>query len=307
MQNLVLAVTLQNGRLNVKPNATVSGGTVNIDMTLDASGATPNLALALKGQKINIGDLMKMLQNSDAIKGGPADVDVNVRGAGNSVRAIMASLNGATSVSVNGGTLNNKNLAFVNADVLKLLGGSGNSTEIKCIVSRFNIANGIATSQALQFDLTNIYGNGKGTINLGTEGLDMEIDPKTRSAAIASLAVPIDIKGTLANPSVTPDLAKGGAQALKGVVDNKVTNSAGGALGSVTGGLLGGGGGGGLLGGGGGGGQQQQGAAASSGGCGAAPAASTTTQPAQQQQQPAQQQQPQRQQQPTDPVRRLFR
>jgi uncharacterized protein involved in outer membrane biogenesis len=298
MQNLVLAVTLQNGRLNVKPNATVSGGTVNIDMTLDASGATPNLALALKGQKINIGDLMKMLQNSDAIKGGPADVDVNVRGAGNSVRAIMASLNGATSVSVNGGTLNNKNLAFVNADVMKLLGGSGNSTEIKCIVSRFNIANGIATSQALQFDLTNIYGNGKGTINLGTEGLDMEIDPKTRSAAIASLAVPIDIKGTLANPSVTPDLAKGGAQALKGVVDNKVTNSAGGALGSVTGGLLGGGGGGG---------QQQQGAAASSGGCGAAPAASTTTQPAQQQQQPAQQQQPQRQQQPTDPVRRLFR
>ncbi|MDF3075701.1 MAG: putative protein involved in outer rane biosis, asmA, partial [Alphaproteobacteria bacterium] len=99
MQNLVLALTLVNGRLNVKPTAVVSGGAVNMDLTLDASGATPNLTFALKAQKVNIGDLMKMLQNSDAIKGGPADVDVNVRGTGNSIRAIMASLNGTHSVS----------------------------------------------------------------------------------------------------------------------------------------------------------------------------------------------------------------
>jgi len=295
MQNLVLALTLVNGRLNVKPNATVSGGSVAIDLTLDASGATPSLAFALKGQKVSIGDLMKMLQNSDAISGGPADVDVNVRGAGNSVRAIMASLNGATSVSVAGGKLNNKNLAFVNADVMKLLGGSGNSTDIRCIVSRFNIVNGVATSQALQFDLTNIYGSGKGTINLGTEGLNMEIDPQTRQSAIASLAVPIDIKGTLANPSVTPDFAKRGTQVLKGVIDDKAKGGGSGGLGGLAGTLLGGNKGG------------QQQAQGGSGGCGAvaeAQPAAPANQPAQPAQQPAQQQQ---QKKPTDPVKRLFR
>lgn len=294
MQNLVLALTLVNGRLNVKPNATVSGGSVAIDMTLDASGATPNLAFALKGQKVSIGDLMKMLQNSDAISGGPADVDVNVRGAGNSVRAIMASLNGATSVSVAGGKLNNKNLAFVNADVMKLLGGAGNSTDIRCIVSRFNIVNGIATSQALQFDLTNIYGTGKGTINLGTEGLNMEIDPQTRQSAIASLAVPIDIKGTLANPSVTPDFAKRGTQVLKGVIDDKAKGG-GGGLGGIAGTLLGGNKGG------------QQQAQGDGGGCGVvaeAQPAAPANQPTQPAQQPAQQPQ---QKKPTDPIKRLFR
>ncbi|MGE0152484.1 MAG: AsmA family protein [Reyranellaceae bacterium] len=308
MQNLVMGLTLANGRLNVKPAATVSGGAVTIDLTLDASGATPALAFALKAQKVSVGDLLKMLQNSDIIKGGPADVDIAVRGAGNSVRAIMASLNGTTSVSVNGGTLNNKNLAFVNADVMKLLGGSGNSTEIRCIVSRFNVVNGLATSQALQFDLSNIYGSGKGTINLGTEGLNMEIDPQTRQSAIASLAVPIDIKGTLANPSVTPDLAKRGTQLLKGAVDNKLGGGgggggAGGAVGNIAGTLLGGNKGGGQ--------QQQQQAQAGSGGCGAVaeaqPAAPAGQQPAQQQQRPQQQQPQQQQQKPADQIKRLFR
>ena len=235
---------------------------------------------------------MKMLQDSDVIDGGPADVDISIRGAGSSVRAIMASLNGATSVSVVGGKLNNKELAFVNADVMKLLGGSGNSTEIKCIVSRFSIANGVATSQALQFDLANIYGDGKGTINLGTERLNMEIDPQTRQSAIASLAVPIDIKGTLADPSVVPDFTKRGAQLLKGALDKKGKD--GGGLAGIAGTLLGGSKGGDN--------QQAQGG----GGCGPQAEVAPASQPTQQQ--PVQQQpQEEKKKNPADTIKRLFR
>ncbi|MGE0659099.1 MAG: AsmA family protein [Reyranellaceae bacterium] len=295
MQNFAMALSLVNGRLNVKPQATVSGGAVSIDMTLDGAAQTPALAFALKGNNVSIGDLMKMLQDSDVISGGPADVDINVRGVGNSVRAIMASLNGSTNVSVVGGKLNNKNLAFVNADVMKLLGGAGNSTEIKCIVSRFAIANGVATSQALQFDLGNIYGSGAGRVHLGTEVLDLEIDPQTRDTAIASLAVPIEVKGTLANPKVTPDFTKRGTQLLKGALDKKGKDAGG--IGGIVGGVLGGNKGGGD--------QGQSGG----GGCGAVaqPAASPPTgQPAQQ---PAQQSPPQEQkkQNPADTIKRLFR
>ena len=296
MQNLVLAVALVNGRLSVRPTAVVSGGSVSIDLALDASGQTPNLAFALKGQKVNIGDLLKMLQNSDAISGGPADVDIAVRGSGNSVRAIMASLSGQTSVSVIGGTLNNRSLAFVNADVMKLLGGSGNRTEIKCIVSRFSIANGIATSQALGFDLTNIFGTGKGTINLGTEALNMDVDPQTRQAAIASLAVPINIRGTLANPSVTPDIAKRGTQILQGAIENRSGQGGGGGVAGIAGSLLGGSRSG-----------SQAQTSGGAGGCGAGPEAAPAQQPSGQPsaQQPAQQ--PQQQRNPADTIRRLFR
>ena len=295
-QNLVLALSLVNGRLNVKPTANVSGGTVAIDFTLDASQGTPQMTYVLKGQRVNIGDLMKMLQNSDAIKGGPADVDINVRGAGPSIRAIMASLNGQTSVSVAGGTLNNKSLAFVNADVMKLLGGTGNNSEIKCIVSRFTITDGFAKSQVLGFDLGNIYGTGKGDINLKTEGLNMEIDPKTRQAALGSLAVPIDVKGTLANPSVVPDVTKGAGQLAKGLID-KPKDIVGGVGGGLTGGLLGG--------------KSKQDApqqqpAGGGGGCGASTADAGTTQPGAPQPAPATKP-AQKPASPTDRVKGLFR
>ncbi len=239
MQNLVFSLVLQNGRLSIKPTATVSGGSVHIDFALDASGPTPQLAFALQGRNVNFGDLLKMLRNSDVISGGPATVDVNVRGAGNSVRAVMASLNGTTSVTMGRGALNNSRIAFLTADFLRLLTGGGSTSEIQCAVSRFKIVNGIATSEALVFQATNFAGRGQGSINLGTEGLDLLIHPETNQPALASLAVPIHIGGTLANPSATPDLAQGVLETPKNVLGT-VGKGGGGLLNTITGGQIGG-------------------------------------------------------------------
>lgn len=239
MQNLVFPLTLQNGRLTIKPAVTVSGGSVNMDITLDASGATPQLAVVLRGNNVNVGDLLKMLRNSDVISGGPASVDINVRGTGNSIRAIMASLNGSTSVSMGPGRLNNRRIAFLTADFLRLLTGDSQSSEISCAVSRFKIVNGIATSEALVFQATNLSARGAGSINLATEGIDLLIHPETGQPALASLAVPIHIGGTLANPSATPDLAQGVLDTPKNVLGT-VGKGGGGLLNRLTGGQVGG-------------------------------------------------------------------
>ncbi len=181
---------------------------------------------------------MKMLQNSDAISGGPSTIDIRVRGTGNSVRAIMASLNGSTSVSMVKGALNNKRIAFLSTDFLKLLTGGGTTTEIYCAVSRFTIVNGVATSDALVFDASNLSARGSGSINLGSEGLDLLIDPETKRPALASLAVPIRIGGTLSHPSANPDLARGLIDTPKNVLGT-VGKAGGGVLGTITGGKLG--------------------------------------------------------------------
>lgn len=239
MQNLVFSLVLQNGRLSIKPTATVSGGSVHIDFALDASGPTPQLAFALQGNNVNFGDVLKMLRNSDVISGGPATVDINVRGAGSSIRAIMASLNGTSSVAMGRAVLNNSRIAFLTADFLKLLTRGGSTSEIQCAVSRFKIVNGIATSEALVFQATNLAGRGQGSINLGTEGLDLLIHPETNQPALASLAVPIHIGGTLANPSATPDLAQGVLETPKNVLGT-VGKTGGGLLNTITGGQVGG-------------------------------------------------------------------
>jgi uncharacterized protein involved in outer membrane biogenesis len=218
----------------------VSGGSVNMDMTLDVSGATPQLNLTLLGNNVNLGDLMKMLHNSDAISGGPSTVDIRVRGAGNSVRAIMASLNGTTSVSMVKGVLNNRRIAFLSGDFLKLLTGGGSTTEIYCAVSRFTIVNGVANSDALIFDASNLSARGSGAINLGTEGLNLLLRPETKQPALASLAVPIRVGGTLAHPSAAPDVAQGVLEAPKNVLGS-VGNAGSTVLGTITGGKVGGG------------------------------------------------------------------
>ena len=45
---------------------------------------------------------------------------------------------------------------------------------------------------------------GKGTINLGSEVLDLVIDPDVKKTTI-SAAVPVNIEGTLANPQYSLD------------------------------------------------------------------------------------------------------
>jgi uncharacterized protein involved in outer membrane biogenesis len=287
MQNLVVSLTLQNGRLNIKPTASVSGGSVTIDYVLDASAA-PQMSLSLQGNNVNVGDLLKMLRNGEAINGGPATVDIRVRGAGNSVRAIMASLNGSTSVSMGRATLSNRHISFMTADFLKLLTGGGSTTEIHCAVSRFTIVNGIATSDTLVFDASNLSGRGSGTINLGSEGLNLLIHPETKQPALASLAVPVRIGGTLANPQATPDLAQGVLETPKNVLGT-VGKAGGSVLGTITGGKTG---------------SSGSGGSGAAGGCG--PVAAATPPEPDATKTPAPAPAPQKTPSPTDRLKKLF-
>ncbi len=93
---------------------------------------------------------------------------------------------------------------------------------INCFVSRFHIREGIATSTGLLFDTDKVAIGGGGTINLRDETLHMRINPKPKHESLVSLAFPIDIKGTLANPSAAPTpgaVAKGVAGLALGLVN----------------------------------------------------------------------------------------
>jgi phosphoglycolate phosphatase len=121
------------------------------------------------------------------------------------VRALMAGLNGKTQVAMGAGRMKSTAIdTFVGgpAKILTELFVSKQSeyTVINCVVSQFDITNGLATSKALLFDTDYATISGKGTINLGTEAFDMEVDPQPKSATI-NTAIPIVLTGTLASPS----------------------------------------------------------------------------------------------------------
>jgi uncharacterized protein involved in outer membrane biogenesis len=100
--------------------------------------------------------------------------------------------------------------------VLSLL-GIPNRADLRCLIGDFGLNQGQVETRTLLIDTTeaNIIGSGK--IDLTSEKLDYRLQTEPKHFNIGSIATPIDITGTLANPSILPEpgrLAARGAAAI---------------------------------------------------------------------------------------------
>jgi uncharacterized protein involved in outer membrane biogenesis len=236
MQNVKLALTLADGRLQVKPfEAGVSGGLLRVGLTVDGSRSPAPVALDLTEIHVEAGTLLQILTGSSVLSGGRVDMKLAVAGNGNSVRAIMAGLNGKLDAAMGPGNINNGFAKLMLADLFNLIsiGGSGGNSNLKCVLVGFDISRGLATVRQLVTDTSGATIVGKGTIDLATEGLNLHLVPYANATNLANLAIPMIVGGTMANPHVVPD-AQAMAMGTIGAVANapvSVLNT----LGSVAG------------------------------------------------------------------------
>jgi len=104
------------------------------------------------------------------------------------------------------GRMRNEGLGFVSG----LFSGIGevlNNKQwvaIECLASDFDIAQGIATSKVGVLKTEVIELGVSGDINLATERYNLKIKPSPRGFDL-SLAVPIDVRGPLSDPSFRPN------------------------------------------------------------------------------------------------------
>jgi hypothetical protein len=158
------------------------------------------------------------------VTNGPVDAAIDVRGNGNSVRAIMAGLNGSVIGGMGESRIRNDALNIIGADVimqvLSAINPMGNKdpyTVAKCAVVNFQIANGIANTEkglVLVTDKMEVVSTGK--IDLAQEQLDLAMRPKATSGisvGLGNLTQSLKLAGPLSNPSVKID-AKGAVKAL---------------------------------------------------------------------------------------------
>jgi uncharacterized protein involved in outer membrane biogenesis len=204
-ENLHTAVSLRNGDLAVTPlDMDVAKGKISGAVNLKASQPTPALDVKISGKKIDMGKLLTDMSITDLLEG-VINTDVEVAGRGKSVHQIMAGLNGKTNVVMGEGRMKSSAIdTYVGgaATVLTqvIVGKKSEYTVINCFVNQFDIKDGLATSKAMLFDTEYAQITGAGTINLGTEQIKYTVDPKPKSATITT-AVPVEIGGTLAEPS----------------------------------------------------------------------------------------------------------
>ncbi|MCH9051850.1 MAG: AsmA family protein, partial [Proteobacteria bacterium] len=199
-------LALKDGKLTVRPlKAVFAKGAVSGNFELDTRGKTAKVTLMLSVKKLDIGALLKEL-NHEALASGQIDFYTRLSGAGNSVRAIMAGVGGRLNIISGGARVNSKYVDLLGADLLQVATGTGD-TRVNCLVARFNISGGIAKDRGFLFDTERMSVKGEGTINLKTEALDLKFTPKPKDASLINLALPWRVRGTLMDPSVSPDEA----------------------------------------------------------------------------------------------------
>jgi uncharacterized protein involved in outer membrane biogenesis len=236
MENVKLVLSLAAGKLQVKPfTAGIAGGTFALVLTVDGSKNPAPIAVDVTSNQIEAGSLLQVLAGSSVLSGGKVNMKMTVSGAGNSVRTIMAGLSGKLDATMGSGNINNGFAKLMLADLFNLLsfGGGGDASNLKCVVVRYDIARGMATTRQLITETSGATIVGKGTINLATEGLDMHLVPYATSANLTNLAIPMIVGGTMANPHVVPDAAAMATGAIGTVVGAPINVL--GMIGSVVG------------------------------------------------------------------------
>lgn len=209
---------LKNGHIKLKPiKALIGGGTLNGYVDFKPKHKTAAMIAAIKIDQLDVGNMLQDLGITDLLYG-RIDVDVNLKGRGESVATLMAGLNGNTRIVMNNGRINNKYINLLGGDltsgVYRLVNPHKEKTDytkINCFVSLFDIKDGLADSTALVLSTADMNVIGDGEINLNTEKLDFSLKPVPKegiagvSLSLGELTKPFKLEGTLAKPSLGID------------------------------------------------------------------------------------------------------
>ncbi len=216
LKQLTLGVDLKDGLLKVTPlKVGMAGSELNGDVTVNAQ---QNIATFKTKMQINGFKLAQVGALKDTISGGNTDMFLRIDARGQSVRQLMAGMDGRAIVKVGesqiaDGTLNLLGADFISelANILNPFSEKQKGTQLSCAVVNFNIKDGVATTKkgiAVQTDKLNIVGNG--TINLKNEKIKIRIKPEARTGLgvnMSQLASLVKVGGTLAKPAAEVDAA----------------------------------------------------------------------------------------------------
>ncbi len=216
--DLNVVVRLNNGDLKINPiRVTAVGGTFDGAVRLNGAAQTPQSEFTLKAAKLPLATVLSDMGHPDVMEG-DLSIDLDLKGSGDNVRAIAASLGGKADFIMGNGKMKNSATDDIVGGLGKFMtelvaGKKTEYTVVNCSVNRFEATNGLVNTKAMMFDTEYATITGKGTINLTNEVLNMEIDPRPKSATI-NTAVPVMVQGTMASPQVIPNPAALAGKAL---------------------------------------------------------------------------------------------
>ena len=217
LSEVTITAELDDGNLTTTLAAGVAGGTVGATIGIDGRAQPAKFVVDVEASKVSIGALTKEIRGYETSRGLASDLKMKLRGQGDSVRALMAGLDGDIRLEIGEGRLNNDVLDRVGADLLtKVLSVAvptdeeDDATILNCGVVRFRVEDGEAIAdQTIVLETEKVLIKGGGLIDLETESLDLGAQLAARKGirlGAGTLSSLIKVQGTLADPRLGTDL-----------------------------------------------------------------------------------------------------
>lgn len=204
-----LGAALKAGVLDLDPVAfTFNRGELRGTARINATRDTPYSAIDFRLRGYPLESIVPARGGAPTVTG-RALGRARLEGAGASVHDFAAASKGTISLVVPQGRIRSAFAELLGINVTaglgRLLGGDQSDSEIRCAVADFTVAGGTATARTFVVDTTPVLAQGTGTIDLGSETLNLRIDGETKEARLVRLWSPIVVQGPLVAPRARVD------------------------------------------------------------------------------------------------------
>jgi hypothetical protein len=206
IERIIMGLELRNGEIELKPlRLHTADGDVDLSFHFTPFTGPPHLDGALDVRHIDLHKLLDrptmpaMLRQTAGTAGGFAKFDTT----GVSLREFLGHMNGDAGIFLGDGQLSALLEQLAPINVLGALGvyvTGDRPVQINCMVSRFDIKQGVATASTLLVDTKAVEIIGKGNINFADETISLNLSPYNKGPTVLSLRMPVDIKDTFAKP-----------------------------------------------------------------------------------------------------------
>jgi uncharacterized protein involved in outer membrane biogenesis len=224
---------------------TAAGGRIKGEATVDAAPVPARIAARFNGDNVDWGRLLADFGLAELVWDSKAEAAVDLRARGNSVRALMAGLEGDAKIVLGPGRIGNKYIDLAGGDAITQVLNAFNPfaksdefTALSCAVARFKVTGGVAEARdgiAIETGKMTVAGGGRA--DLGAETLNFAFKPEAREGlgiGLGNLVGQVRIEGTFAEPTYGLDPLA----AVTGTV-GAVTGAVSGGLSTITGVLTG--------------------------------------------------------------------
>jgi len=204
-RNLQTHLVLANGVLALDPFAAdLPSGHLEGKATVDASRSPPPVSLVLRAPQ---------LQAAPFIRGvtGWLEVDANLRGVGDTPRALAGSASGRLGLAITDGTVQTTVAEGVLGPILQAIQLSNLSkkvplADLRCAAVSMTLANGVGTVQAMGVDTNLFTMSGSGSVNFANDTLALRVHPMTSLVGGLGVSLTLNVTGPIGAPQVATNV-----------------------------------------------------------------------------------------------------